>query len=301
MVPLALLLAAAAAGAVDAPALVTAPAKVERVLVLETRADATYLPKVKAFGDLLATILEQRTTAEIVPSSSVKDRLAVAADKLSAGCDDTACMSEIAGALDARWVVASRASQVGGRWLMRVELFDSQTLKVTAQVSAMADSVEGLAAQAEHIADDLVAKAPVLSKKAGGPDVASAPPPESSDKPAKASDDGGGGNPLPWILAAGGGTLSIAFLAASVASYSWASGKETDLNKALDAYAREDSTRNRKALAAAGNAADDSSVVNNCLIAPLGCLSLPLAAVAVTGVYWGATQGKHDDGAGPSE
>src|SRR5688572_14496608 len=141
-----------------------APGRV-RVLVLETRADAAVLTQVKDFGDLFATILEERSDAEIIPSSSIKDRLQVAAAKVESGCDDTACMTENAGAMDARYVVASRASQVGGRWLMRVELFDSQDLKVIAQATKMADSVGGLAAQAEHLADDLLAKAPVLPRK----------------------------------------------------------------------------------------------------------------------------------------
>ena len=148
MSPLTIAVLAAAAAPVTAPALVQqrAPppsAKVERVLVLETRADAAWLPKVKAFGDLLATILEQRTTAEIVPSSSVKDRLTVAADRLSAGCDDTACMSEIAGALDARWVVAlMNEGKVNGKQLLSPTLIN-QMVQHRVPVPGESDSYYG--------------------------------------------------------------------------------------------------------------------------------------------------------------
>jgi hypothetical protein len=269
-----------------------------RVLVLETRADAAYLDKVKAFGDLLATILEQRTSAEIVPSSSVKDRLAVAADKLSAGCDETSCMTEIAGALDARWVVASRASQVGGRWLMRVELFDSQTLKVVAEVSEMSDSVEGIAAQAEHVADDLLAKSPMLPKKgasSSSSSSSSSTSTSSSAKPAAKVGDDKSSNTLPWALAGGGAGLAVLALGGWTAAWLWAHGEETKRADALNAYNLDPlSPDKRSALATTGQSADSASTVNNCVAAPIGCLSLPLLGIAGAGVYWGVTSSNEE-------
>jgi hypothetical protein len=186
-----------------------------RVLVLETRADAAHENDVKAFGDLLATLLERRSTAVIVPASSVKDRLAVAADKMTAGCDDNTCLTELAGALDARFVVSERASQVGGRWLMRVELFDSRDLKVVAQTSVMSDGVEGLAAQAEALADDLMARAPMLPRR-GETNV----PVDASlgDTSSSSSSSSSGPGSLPWIVA--GSSVAAAVAATGLATSS---------------------------------------------------------------------------------
>ena len=253
-----------------------------RVLVLETRADGPTLEKVRAFGDLLATVLEPRTAAEIVPASSVKDRLAVAAEKVSAGCDDTTCMTEIAGALDARYVVASRASQVGGRWLMRVELFDSRDLKVVAQTSTMSDSVEGLASQAEKLADGLMEKAPMLPRK--GEVIA-------SEKPKGPPPDPKSGSPWPWVITGVSSAAVVGIGAGWAWSYSDALGKETAQNNALKDYKADPNVSTRKALVTAASAADGSSTLNNCVFFPLGCFGcLPLAAAAAGAAYWGATQ-----------
>lgn len=273
-----------------APALATAPPARQRILVLETRADAAYLDTVRAFGDLMATLLEQRTDAEVIPSSSIKDRLSVAADKASAGCDDTTCMTEIAGAMDARYVVASRASQVGGRWLMRVELFDSQDLKVIAQSTAMADSVEGLAAQAELLADDLVARAPVIARGHGGSNVvAGGTTGDGGELPPPDERKGGNG----WLVGGGIAALvgAVVVASAGVGSWVWASGEERKLNQATEAYHRDPGVETRTALIEAGRAADGASTWNNCLFVPLGCACIPLGAGGAGAIGWSMMSG----------
>lgn len=252
-----------------------------RVLVLETRAEEAYLPKVKAFGDLFATVLEPLTSAEIVPASSVKDRLSVASEKVAAGCDEAACLTELAGALDTRFVVSSRASQVGGRWLMRVELFDSQDLKVIAQVSAMSDSVEGLAFQAEPLADALLAKAPVLARApmstpAGAPTVSELPPPDAPSR-----------SMTPWVVGGLSGAAAVAVAGVATWSFFDARGKEQTLNDALADYRKSPGADTRADLRDAGLAAGNAAILNNCVLSPLGCTSLPLLGLAVGGVVWG--------------
>ncbi len=283
---LALALVATLALPAQSPA--PAPPTKVRVLVLETRADAAYVDKVRAFGDLLATILEDRADAEIVPSSSVKDRLAVAADKMQSGCDDTACMTEIAGALDARYVVTSRASQVGGRWLMRVELFDGQDLKVVAQSNAMSDSVEGLASQAEVLADGLLAKAPMVPRKGastGDPAMAVATDPTAPGAP-------GGGMSTAMIVGVSSSVAAVATAAVGAGGFFWAQGLEREAIAAQDDYIDDPNPDTRRNFAEAAVRADDLSTVHNCVLLPIGCLCLPLGAVGVGGLWWGLS----DDG-----
>lgn len=286
---------AAAPAPAPASAVTTAPASAvkttpappprPRLLVLETRADAAYVDAVRAFGDLLATLLEQRSDAEVIPSSSVKDRLAVAADKLAAGCDDTACMTEIAGAMDARYVITSRASQVGGRWLMRVELFDSQDLKIIAQATAMADSVEGLAAQAELLADDIVARAPVIGRRPTGTsgtptDPAPLPPPDARK---------GGG----WMLGTGIGALVGAAVLAGVGigGYAWAAGDASRTANAIDAYQSDPNVGTRQALIETAQKSDASSNWHLCLFMPLGWACYPVGLTGAGLIGWSMIAG----------
>lgn len=275
--------------AAAAPALATSPAAPARarILVLETRADAAYLEQVRAFGDLLATLLEQRSSAEIIPSSSVRDRLSVAADRLQAGCDDTACMTEIAGALDARFVVASRASQVGGRWLMRVELFDSVDLKVIAQATAMADGVEGLAAQAELVADDIVARAPVIGRRVasfGGEGTGGGGGTQSAVPPPDAKPSGGNG----WLLGGGIAAVVASVPAAIVGGlgYVWASGDERRTTEAIKAYRDDPNVDTRRALINAADISDNSSMVYSCFLLPIGCACIPLGVGGAGAIGW---------------
>jgi hypothetical protein len=271
----------ASAGASDASA-------VPRVLVLETRADEAYVGRVQAFGDLLATILEQESAAEIVPATSVRDRLALAAEKVQAGCDDVACMTEIAGALDARYVVASRASQVGGRWLMRTELFDSQDLKVVAQTSVMSDSIEGLAAQAEAIADDLLRRAPMIPRR--GSVAAGAAGEQPGSGPALPPPDARSGLSTPWVVGGLTGAAALVTAAIGIGGFFWAAGDERRLDQALVDYQSSPSFSTRRDLAEAGVAATSSSVVQNCFLAPIGCLCIPLGGVALGSGIWALTE-----------
>ncbi len=100
---------------------------------------------------------------------------------------------------------------------------------------------------------------------------------------------------LPWIMAFGGGSLALVLGTTGTLSYLYALGSESELNQALLDYSANDNAKNRKALAEAGRAADDASVVNNCLLVPLGCLCIPLGGVAAWGTYWGVTADGGDE------
>lgn len=253
-------------------------AAVPRVLVLETRADERHLADVRSFGDLFAAALSQRCSAEIIAASSVRDRLAVVADKTVLGCDETTCMTEIAGALDARYVVASRASEVGGRWLMRVELFDSQDLKVVAQVSATSDGVSGLAAQAERLADDLLAQGTVLPRRSAksAPTSVAAPLPPP-DRPA--------GSPIPWVVAGLASAGAVAALIPATLTYVQGQEQADAVSDATAAYEQDPSVANRKALRNVGQELSETSLEHTCVFGPLSCLSPLLCGVAgVSGV-----------------
>jgi hypothetical protein len=149
----------------------------------------------------------------------------------------------------------------------------------------MSDSVEGIAAQAEHVADELLAKSPMLPKKGDSSSNAVS----SSAKPAAKVDDKPS-NVLPWALAGGGAGLAVLAIGGWTAAWFWAHGDEVKRADALNAYNLDPlSPDKRSALAAAGQAADSSSTVNNCVAAPIGCLSVPLLGIAGAGVYWGVT------------
>jgi hypothetical protein len=163
----------------------------------------------------------------------------------------------------------------------------------------MADSVEGLAAQAEKLADDLLTKTTVLPKKGAASSTNAAavkelPPP----------DEKGGLSPGVLIGGGIGGVLlSGVTLISGFIGWGASLGAESDLNFAKDNYIGQGTAdrEGREALVAAANAQENAAIVNNCVWVPLTWISLPLCIGGVGAIGWGAVDAATDDKKGGEE
>lgn len=86
----------------------------------------------------------------------------LAAERQAAGCDDDACMTELAGALDARFVVRPRIARSGREVLLTVVVFDATTAQVIGRGSGDTTSLDNLGPLVVAVVDEALAEAKLL-------------------------------------------------------------------------------------------------------------------------------------------
>jgi hypothetical protein len=159
----------------------------------------------------------------------------------------------------------------------------------------MADSVQGLAAQAESLADQLLAKSPMLprrgatSSRTNAAALSEVPPPDPK-----------GGGPSPAVLIGSGvGAVLVAPVAMIAGFYGIGDteSKKSALQSAQDDYRLDPaSADSRRRLVAAANDVESAAMLNNCLLAPLGWLSVPLCCGGLGVTGWGIVSAVNDKG-----
>ncbi len=164
----ALWLAAAGARAepVAASASLTAdagvPIKREAVVVLAVTAPAALRERADGVASLLGSRLATRKELKLLTQEDVNTLLGLERQKAliggggKEGCDDSTCMTEVSGALGARYVVSPRIDQFGSRFLLTATLFDSTTAVSLAKPAADAASEEEIPAATEVIAREIL-------------------------------------------------------------------------------------------------------------------------------------------------
>ncbi len=109
-----------------------------------------------ALGEGLALALARRLAVDVQSHESVAERLDLAARQQQLGCDSSACLTEIADALGARFVVFPRVLVLGGQQVLRVELYDSRAAQVLALVSIQGDDVDALVPRLPEVVELLI-------------------------------------------------------------------------------------------------------------------------------------------------
>lgn len=113
----------------------------ERVLVLDLEADAALARDAAVVSGAVAEAAGHDVV--VVTSADLRTLSDLAADRQSCGLDSTACLAELAGAVDVHRVVHGRLSQIDGALLVQLSTFDTTT-SAGARVSWSGDSVQAL-------------------------------------------------------------------------------------------------------------------------------------------------------------
>lgn len=139
-----------------------------RVLVLDLGGDVDEESR-RAITALVARNLTRRGLA-VMSGDDVRGLMQLEGEKQMAGCSgDESCLSEIAGALDARLVVSGFAGRLGSLIVVNLSLFDARTGTAHGRATVEADSLEELPQKLEPAVDELVADFLPKSKSNLGP------------------------------------------------------------------------------------------------------------------------------------
>lgn len=145
----------ASAASVDARA--PEPREAPRVLVLDLECDDG-LDRLGRLGtEALTHALSSSDALEVLSTADLRQMVELEAGRAAAGCDTTSCLTEIAGAMGARYVVFGSVSGLGSRYLMRANLFDAFAAQPVAREQARARDDAELDVVARQVAAKLAA------------------------------------------------------------------------------------------------------------------------------------------------
>ena len=189
--------------AVDAQKALKRDAGPKRILVLEPTSASVKPETLATIASLLSVEIGKLNDVEVISSADVRKLSGLQADKAEAGCDDSGCLAELAGAIDAELVVFGDAGTLGSLTILNISVFEAATAKSVSRVSLRVESLEKLP-------DQIVAAVPQLFPSAG-------------DAPSTAS----GGAPLWWTLSLVGGGVVIGALGLAFDGFSSSSADGT--------------------------------------------------------------------------
>lgn len=128
----------------------------QRLAVLPVHVGTDPGPELASAAALITASLGlnlEKTQAFVVLSPDEVDALLQnMGERQSLGCDDAACLAELAGVLGARLVVSGEVTHVANTWAFSAALTDSYTTTTLQRATARASTVQGLSAQMEDVA-----------------------------------------------------------------------------------------------------------------------------------------------------
>ncbi len=128
-----------------------------RVLVLDLqRGNGVNADETKTVGELVIAAVSSRASLTVISHDDIRQLAALAADKVETGCDDNACLSELAGALAADYVVSGRISRLGDIVVMQLSLFDGNKNAAAGRATRKVGSVGALADEVDPAVDGLL-------------------------------------------------------------------------------------------------------------------------------------------------
>lgn len=126
------------------------------LLVMDLESDDLDDQQLETISGLIASDLARRPGLRVMTSADMRDLLSLEESRELAGCDDDSCMSEIAGALGARYVVFGQAGKLGDLLIVNLKLLDTSRAETPGRAAAQARDLEELPGVLRPALDTLV-------------------------------------------------------------------------------------------------------------------------------------------------
>ncbi len=160
----------------------------------------------KTLTELVTARISSTGAFYVISGSELTQVATLESEKMRSGCTENSCLTELADALGARYVVFGRASTLGELRVVQLRMFDAGEARFLERATVQQAAIEDLTRDLGPATDKLIAplldpseRRALLQQRQDGPD----------EEPADAD---GGGNPL--MLIAGIGGVGAGLLAA---------------------------------------------------------------------------------------
>jgi hypothetical protein len=112
------------------------------VLVLDLQGVGVAAEDARLITGAVAALVGENPQLDVVTGADMRQLVDISAAKQKIGCDDTGCLAELAGALDATFIISGDVGRLGTAWLVNLSLFDAAQAKSAARVSAEVENLE---------------------------------------------------------------------------------------------------------------------------------------------------------------
>jgi len=138
-------------------------------------------PKVVGIGADDARLLHQALVAQlgrasgvvVIGAAELTQLAELGSSKLELGCDADACLAELAGAIDAEYVVFTELGRLDGRAVAHLGLWDQRGGVIIRRASGTADSIEALSRQLDVLVAELLSPLSARGVVAASPSTTS--------------------------------------------------------------------------------------------------------------------------------
>lgn len=201
-----------------------------RTILLSLKGNKVDVETVNIISSLVTANLSQYDAIELVTSSDIKNMASLEAEKQSVGCnDETSCLAELAGAMDARYVIFGDVGQLGPLLILGLNLFDAREAKAVSrmvvQTKDLGQFPDKLDAGVKKFMKPVIAFSDDINKKKSATQqVAAAPSPTpTTTTPNVVMSTVGSEAPKTWAWVKTG--VGAASLTASLISFTWANSQ----------------------------------------------------------------------------
>jgi hypothetical protein len=182
-----------------------------RVLALNLEVSGVSPTTASIFQGDIGNALDRYEELDVVTSADLAMMANLEGQRQMLGCEENSCLSELAGALGARYIVYGRLGVVEDIVVLQLNLFDSQQAQIINRQDLRGAGLKATLTQIEEAVDKLIApiaKSRPAPTKKPDPIAAAQPAPEAE----AAADEGGVLGTV--LLISGGGLLVVGILGA---------------------------------------------------------------------------------------
>jgi hypothetical protein len=254
-----------------------------RVLVLDLLATGEGLPNTRTLSSVVAVELARDPGLDVLSGTDVDQLIAASEAGLEIDCQDSSCLTDLAGALDVPLIVHGDVGLLGSVLVVHLDVFDAERVETVARTSVENTDRDALSDEVKDAARDLLRDARTARPElVAGP---GAPPAEGGD-----AADGSSLATLAvvgWGAAAAGAAVGV--VGGAIAGYFLF--RRVDYDTKLADYQRESGD--------GSEALGDEVVAAYDAYGPVGEIALPVgtaaavvgATIAVVGVTLGLVGG----------
>ena len=112
-----------------------------KVLFLDLQCTIVDPAVVETISDLVGAELGQHKKYDVITTQDLRQMAKLEVEKQKSGCSDMDCLSELAGAMGARYVVYGKVGQLAERTIITLNLFDSDEAKAVDRAVVSASSL----------------------------------------------------------------------------------------------------------------------------------------------------------------
>ena len=146
-----------------------------KVLFLDLTCTGVKPEVVETISDLVGAYLGEHKKYDVITGQDLRQMAQLEVEKQKSGCMDNSCLSELAGAMGARYVVFGKVGKLAERTIITLNLFDSKEAKAVDRAVVSAPDIGSVpdllpAAVAKLMGGKVVAS-PVMKPVVAGPPV----------------------------------------------------------------------------------------------------------------------------------